>query len=98
SLLPNPSGSSGTGSVGGAVTGPDVNTLPEPDSLPPWPQVAMSGSRKASPISIKIKFTGKKSDGDSLNFPSLITCSQGLGPHSCPNIAFPKWDWSFEVS
>src|SRR5437899_3078458 len=47
SLLPNPSGSSGTGSVGGAVTGPDVSTVPEPDALPPWPQVAMKDKRES---------------------------------------------------
>jgi hypothetical protein len=100
SVLPDPSGASGTGSVGGAVTGPDASTLPEPDSLPAWPQVAMNDSRKASLISIKLNFKkGSKTSGDLLSFTSLtpegiVDCTESLGPQDCsgPPADFNKAD------
>ena len=46
---------------------------------------------------ITVQFTGSKTNGDSLTFPSKLTCSQSLGPLSCPSIAIPNWDWAVEV-
>jgi hypothetical protein len=45
SVLPTPFGSSGTGSVGGAVTGPDTNTTPKPQQSSPWSAVAENSTR-----------------------------------------------------
>jgi len=74
--------------LGGGVTAPDANTVPEPDLLPPWPQVAMNDSRKASLISIKLNFKGSKTSGDLLGFTGLtpegiVDCSESLGPKDC---------------
>src|SRR5437879_6015736 len=74
--------------VGGAVTPPDTTAAPDPDLLPPWPQVAMESSRKALPISIKMNFRGPKTNGDNLIFIRLtrvgiVECSESLGPKDC---------------
>lgn len=96
------SGGTGTsGIIGGAVSAPDANTVPEPDLLPSWPQVAMSETRKAQPISIKINFTGHKTPGDNLRFIvatiqlGVLECSEDLGPKDCSS---PQgyWLWNLE--
>jgi hypothetical protein len=96
-VLPTPSAPSGAGETfGGASTPPDPTTVPEPDLLPPWPQVAMSGSRKALPISIRINFTGSKTPADSLKFGNAGNeCTENLGLVDCTNQT-GYWVWNLE--
>jgi hypothetical protein len=83
SVLPSPSGPSGTGSAGGAVTAPDVNTVPEPDSLPPWPQIAEKGMRES--LTNEVTVVGWI-DKTQVAFPSGSvnpTLSNSLGGNDC---------------
>jgi hypothetical protein len=95
--LPGPSTPSGPEMFwGGAVSAPDANTTPTPDLLPPWPQVAMSDSRKALPISVKINFAGPKTPGDNLLFDNgQNTCSESLGLKDCTSTS-GYWLWNLE--
>jgi hypothetical protein len=50
----------------------------------------------APTATITVNFTGTKSSGDNLTFPSNTTCSQTLGLHNCSGPG--TWSWSVEVA
>jgi hypothetical protein len=69
------------------------------DCGPSYFQDGATGTVTAPTAAITVKFSGSKSSGENLSFPSGTSCSQNLGgPLTCTSDTIPTWQWNVEVS